>query len=55
MSAAIVAGHGQHHRWRYQDGLGFRFLVQGRVAASAIIIGSAKLDQQAVVTSDDFP
>src|ERR1700680_3676917 len=55
MSATVVAGHGHHHRWRYQDGLWLRFLVQGRVTASAIIIGCTELDQQAVIASYDFP
>jgi hypothetical protein len=55
MSATMVARHGHHHGWRYQDGLGFRFLVQGRVTAPAIIIGCAELDQQAVIASYDFP
>ncbi len=53
--SATVAGHGHHHGWRYQDGFGFRFLVQRRVAASAIIIGCTELDQQAVIASYDFP
>jgi hypothetical protein len=53
--SATIAHHRHQHGWRYQDGFWLRFLVQRRVAASAIIVGGTELDQQAVIASYDFP
>jgi hypothetical protein len=54
MSTAVT-WHGHH----YRDGRHlhrFRlFLVQGRVAAAAIIVLGAELDQQAVIATNDLP
>ncbi len=48
-------GH-RHHYWRrHHHRLGLGFLVQGRVAASAIVIDRTELNQQAVIATDDFP
>ena len=45
-----------HHYWRcHHHRLGFGFLVQGRVAASAIVIDRTELNQQAMIATDDFP
>src|ERR1700736_6599380 len=53
--SATIAHHRHQHGWRYQDRFWFRFLVQRRVAASAIIVAGTELDQQAVIASYDFP
>src|SRR5260370_37748882 len=50
-----MAGHWHHPRWCHQDGLGLRLLVQASVAPSAVIVGCAELNQQAVIATDDFP
>src|SRR5580693_8841493 len=52
---SAVAGHGHHHRWYHHHRLGLGFFVQGRVAASAIIIDRTELNQQAMIATDDFP
>src|ERR1700733_9972752 len=52
---AASAMHGHHYRWRHHHRLGFRFLVQGRVATPAIVIDRTELNQQAVIATDDFP
>src|SRR5512135_3933544 len=44
-----------HHRWDNSDLLGLRLLVQRRMTASAIVIGCAELNQQAVIATNDFP
>src|SRR5579863_4049329 len=54
MSAA-VARHRHHDRRRSHNRLRLRLLIHGSVATSAIVIGGAKLNQQAVIASNDFP
>src|SRR5437660_1665936 len=54
MSAA-GSRHRHHHRGGDYDRLRFGLLVQGRVATPAIVVMGAKLNQQAVITANDFP
>jgi hypothetical protein len=44
-----------HHRRHHHHRLGFGLLIHGRVAASAIVVYGAELNQQAVIATDDFP
>src|SRR3981081_2189659 len=54
MSAAVT-GHGHHH-WDWSHLYRFRFfLVQASVATAAVIVLGAKLNQQAVIATNDFP
>src|SRR3984885_11274548 len=48
-------GHGHHYGRQHYHRFWLGFLVQGRVAASAIIIDRTELNQQAVIATDDFP
>ena len=48
-------GHRHHYWWHHHHWFGLGFLVQGRVAASAIVIDRTELNQQAVIATDDFP
>ena len=52
---AAVAGHGHHYRGCKHHWLRLGFLVQGRVAAPAIVIDRTELNQQAMIATDDFP
>jgi len=49
------ARHGQQHRGRQHLHRFWLFLIQTRVAAAAIVIMGAKLNQQAVIATDDLP
>ncbi|MGC2532207.1 MAG: hypothetical protein WA424_04615, partial [Candidatus Sulfotelmatobacter sp.] len=49
------ARYRHHHRRRHHHRLGLGFLVQGRVAAPAIVIDRTELNQQAMIATDDFP
>ena len=49
------AGHRHHYGWSERDGFRFRFLVQRRMAAAAIVIDGAELNQQAAIATDDLP
>src|SRR5580704_43963 len=49
------ARHGHHHRRYHHHWFGLGFLVQGRVAAPAIVIDRTELNQQAMIATDDFP
>src|SRR3979411_108719 len=54
MSAAVT-GHGHHH-WDWGDLSWLRsFLVKASVVTAAIIVLGAKLNQQAVIATNDFP
>ena len=48
-------GHGHHYGRQHYHRFRLGFLVQGRVAASAIIIDRTELNQQAVIATDDVP
>jgi predicted hydrolase (HD superfamily) len=48
-------GHWHHYWRRHHHRFGLGFLVQGRVAAPAIVIDRTELNQQAVIATDDFP
>jgi hypothetical protein len=48
-------GHGHHYGRQHYHRFWLGFLVQGRVAASAMIIDRTELNQQAVIATDDVP